>query len=233
MFTSERPSAPAASTARATAATSQADGESFAKSGSAVARRHAATISAADSGASSTFGQERFSSIAATSSSSEQVSAYSSAEKPPTETQSGSSSSRSRGSVSARNAARPGLASPIELSIPDAVSAIRGGSLPGRGSGVIVFVTKASSCRAVSGAVSASRQPEAFSSITARSLCDTSSLARSVAVSKTPGASGAGAGHDAAPTPCDTSSLARCATWSTGPSTQRRFQVPSISTAQP
>src|SRR5207302_247482 len=83
----------------------------------AVAARQAATISAADSGASSTFGQERFSSIV-TPSRRSQVSAYSCAEKPPTETQSGSPSSRSRGSDSARKRSRPGFASPIEFSIP-------------------------------------------------------------------------------------------------------------------
>src|SRR5207253_5814130 len=124
----------------------------------------APTISAALSGASSTFGHERFSSIV-TSSRSEHVSAYSDAENPPTETQSGTPSSRSLGSVSPRNRSRPGLASPIELSIPTSVSAIRTGALPPRGSGVTVFVTKASSERATSGAVSASRQPEAFRSI--------------------------------------------------------------------
>ena len=53
----------------------------------------------------------------------------------------------------------PGFASPIEFSIPTSVSAIRTGALPSRGSGVTVFVTKASSARATSGAVSASRQP--------------------------------------------------------------------------
>jgi hypothetical protein len=73
---------------------SQAAGESFANSGRSVAVRQAATICAADSGASSTFGQERLSSIAATPSSSEHVSAYSPAEKPPTETHSDTPSSR-------------------------------------------------------------------------------------------------------------------------------------------
>ena len=55
---------------------SQFAGESFAYSGSVVAARQAATISAADSGASSTFGHERLSSIV-TSSSRAHVSAYS------------------------------------------------------------------------------------------------------------------------------------------------------------
>src|SRR5215210_4482941 len=58
----------------------------------------------------------------------------------------------------------PGLASPIEFSIPTSVSAIRSGGLPSRGSGVTVLVTKTSSERATSGAVNASRQPEALSS---------------------------------------------------------------------
>src|SRR5207244_13061485 len=128
-----------------------------------VAARQAATISAADSGASSTFGQERFSSIV-TSSRRPQVSAYSCAANPPTEIQSGTSSRRKRGKVSARNASRPGFARPIELSIPASVSAMRTGRLPARGSGVTVFVTKPSSERATPGAVSASRQPEALSS---------------------------------------------------------------------
>ena len=60
----------------------------------------------------------------------------------------------------------PGPWSPIELSIPCSVSAIRTGGLPSRGSGVIVFVTNPSSDRATSGAASASRQPEALRSRT-------------------------------------------------------------------
>ena len=69
-----------------------------------------------------------------------------------------------RGSASSRKRSRPGFARPIELSIPASVSAMRTGGLPSRGSGVTVFVTKASSCLAVSGAVRASRQPDALSS---------------------------------------------------------------------
>ena len=38
----------------------------------------------------------------------------------------------------------PGFWRPIEFSIPLSVSAIRGGGLPSRGSGVTVFVTNAS-----------------------------------------------------------------------------------------
>ena len=52
------------------------------------------------------------------------------------------------------------------MSIPCAVSAIRGGALPSRGSGVTVLVTNASSCRATSGAASASRQPLALRILT-------------------------------------------------------------------
>ena len=47
---------------------------------------------------------------------------------------------------------------------PLLVSAMRGGGLPSRGSGVTVFVTNASRLRATSGATRASRQPEALSS---------------------------------------------------------------------
>src|SRR5712692_11837675 len=64
----------------------------------------------------------------------------------------------------------PGFASPIELSIPTSVSAMRTGVFPSRGSGVTVFVMKASRPRATSGAVSASRHPEALSSTEHRSL---------------------------------------------------------------
>src|SRR6185295_5074213 len=99
-----------------------------------------------------------------TSSSTAHVSAYSAAAKPPTETQIGTPRALSRGRTRSRNASRPGLASPIAFSIPCSVSAIRTGGFPPRGGGVIVFVTNPSSERATSGAVSASRQPEALSS---------------------------------------------------------------------
>src|SRR5436190_2574718 len=69
-----------------------------------------------------------------------------------------------RGRWSERKRSMPGLASPIAFSIPTSVSAIRTGGFPPRGSGVTVFVTKASSSPATSGAVSASRQPLALSS---------------------------------------------------------------------
>src|SRR5439155_5945179 len=69
----------------------------------------------------------------------------------------------------------PGFARPMELSIPTSVSAIRTGVFPSRGSGVTVFVTNASRLRATSGAMSASRHPEALSSTEHRSL-DTQTL---------------------------------------------------------
>ena len=67
-----------------------------------------------------------------TSSSRAQVSAYSCAAKPPTLTQSGTPSSRAAAASAARKRSRPGLARPIELSIPTSVSAIRTGALPPR-----------------------------------------------------------------------------------------------------
>src|SRR6266516_4672136 len=75
-----------------------------------------------------------------------------------------------RGRWSERKRSMPGFASPIAFNIPTSVSAIRTGSLPPRGSGVTVLVTKASSSAATSGAVSASRQPLALSSRKDRSL---------------------------------------------------------------
>ena len=63
MFTRDSPSAPASTTARAFSATSQVAGESFAYRGFRVAARAACTSSADASGASSTFGHERFNSI--------------------------------------------------------------------------------------------------------------------------------------------------------------------------
>src|SRR5215210_1510984 len=124
-------------------------------------------MSAASPSGEATFGHERLSSIATTSwrrSSRSQRLAYSSGELPPTEVQIGTPSSARRGRTESRNMSIPGFWSPIELSIPWSVSAIRTGRLPARGSGVTVFVTKASRPRATVGAASASRQPEALSS---------------------------------------------------------------------
>ena len=118
---SERPSAPASATARADSAMSHVAGESFAYSGLPVAARAAATSCAAVSGASSTFGQDRFSSMVTTSScpsSRSHMCAKSAAEKPPTETQMGTPSAASRGRFCSRNRSMPGFWRPIELSIP-------------------------------------------------------------------------------------------------------------------
>src|SRR5207302_6407417 len=89
----------------------------------------------------------------------------SSASKPPTDTQTGTPSLPSCGKFRVTKRSMPGFARPIELSIPTSVSAMRTGVLPSRGSGVTVLVTNASSERATSGAVNASRQPEALSSM--------------------------------------------------------------------
>jgi hypothetical protein len=68
VFTSESPSAPASTTARAFSAMSQVAGDSFAYRGFRVPARAAWTSSEEASGASSTFGHERFNSIVVTSS---------------------------------------------------------------------------------------------------------------------------------------------------------------------
>ena len=91
-------------------------------------------------------GQETLSSIAATSSRAPTAStsrANSSRLVAITETISGTGSSASCGRSSARKPSRPLFGSPIELIIPAGVSQIRCGALPARGSGVIVFETKA------------------------------------------------------------------------------------------
>ena len=93
-----------------------------------------------------TFGQETFSSIAATSwraATRSTQRAKSSRVVAMIETINGTGSSASRGRSSARKPSRPLLGRPIELSIPPGVSQIRRGALPARGSGVIVFETKA------------------------------------------------------------------------------------------
>src|SRR5215216_2295057 len=96
--------------------------------------------------------------------------AYSSGDAPPTDVQMGTPSSARRGRTESRKRSMPGFWSPIEFSIPWSVSAIRTGRLPARGSGVTVFVTKASRLRTTTGALSASRHPDALSSIQDRSF---------------------------------------------------------------
>src|SRR5881396_3315370 len=88
----------------------------------------------------------------------------------------------------------PGLASPIEFSIPTSVSAMRTGALPSRGSGVTVFVTNASRLRATSGATSASRQPEALSSTEHRAF-DAQTLELSADLDRAAVARAEAAGH--------------------------------------
>ena len=141
-------------------------GDSFAYSGFDVRERQPATIWAELSGASSTFGHERLSSITSTSVAivetladpgvvTRREAADRDPHAQPVRGERGQGVRQSRPSI-------PGPCSPIELSMPDSVSAIRTGGLPSRGSGVIVFVTNASSSSATSGAVSASRQPLAL-----------------------------------------------------------------------
>ena len=125
------------------------------------------------------------------------------AAKPPTDTQTGGPSSSSRGRTSARKRSIPGLARPIEFSIPTSVSAIRTGAFPSRGSGVTVFVTKPSSVRATSGAVERVE------------------------------AAGGVEDHAAATLPAMAGVRAGTRPPRTGPSTQSRARRPSISTAHP
>src|SRR5213596_182761 len=96
------------------------------------------------------------------------------------------------------NRSRPGLASPIAFSIPPSTSAILVGTLPSRGSGVTVFVTKASSSRATSGAVSASRQPLALSSLKDRPF-HAESLELAVDLDRAAVAGAVAAGHRCLP----------------------------------
>ena len=165
VLTSESPSAPAASTARAASAMSQAAGESFAYSGRlgggaaggddlGRALGRLVDVRAGEVELDRLDVLERGARLG--------VLARPRSRRP--RPRAGRRARAARGRVSARKRSRPGFASPIEFSIPASVSAIRTGGFPSRGSGVIVFVTKASSERATSGAVSASRQPEALSS---------------------------------------------------------------------
>ena len=93
-----------------------------------------------------TFGQDTFSSSAATSLRSETPCtrvANSSCENPATLTISGTGRVASTGRSCSRNPARPLFGRPIELISPAGVSHRRGGGLPPRGASVIVFETKA------------------------------------------------------------------------------------------
>src|SRR6266545_5260457 len=98
------------------------------------------------------------------------------------------------GRLRVRKRSIPGLASPIEFSIPTSVSAMRTGVLPSLGSDVTVFVTNASRLRATSGAVSASRHPEALSSTKHRAV-DTQTLELAVDLDRAPVTRSVAAGH--------------------------------------
>src|SRR5438093_3025720 len=103
-----------------------------------------------------------------------------------------------RGRWSERKRSMPGFASPIAFSIPTSVSAMRTGGFPPRGSGVTVFVTKASSSPANSGAVSASRQPLALSSLKDRPF-HAESLELAVDLDRAAVAGAVAAGHRCLP----------------------------------
>ena len=177
-------SAPPSSAASATGTTSETFGVSFTISGFDVSGRTRA-ISAAISPRSLpithpdlTFGQETFSSSAATSARAATPSTKatnSSWEKPATLTTKGTGRPASSGRSRSRKPSRPLFGSPIELISPAGVSHRRGGGLPPRGASVIVLETNAangSSSRAgapnVRIAAIASHVPEPFSTGCAR-----------------------------------------------------------------
>src|SRR5829696_2025801 len=150
---SDRASAPASWAAAPTAAGSVALGVSLTISGLSVSGLRRSTERAVSPGSApmirpvSTLGQEKLSSISATSSRSATALtsvASSSRLKPITETQSGTGSSASCGRSLARKPSSPLLGSPIELISPAGVSYSRGGGLPWRGATVMVLLTKQS-----------------------------------------------------------------------------------------
>src|SRR5690348_14070320 len=178
VFTSTTASAPPTSAATAISATSATDGDSLANSGTSVSARQRSS-SARVSPASvpiemqpdSTLGQDTFSSRAATAGCAPMrrtAAAYSPGDQPPTLTTSGTPSSARRGRWSSQKRSSPGLASPIEFTIPAGVSTIRGGGLPSRGRRVTVLVTKAPSPSVP--AASASSVPEPLTSGFASSI---------------------------------------------------------------
>ena len=126
-------------------------GDSFAKTGTLELRRTADTTAAADAGwqaktwpRSSTFGQLMLTSMSATPSTSRSAwasSVYSCTELPAIDTTGRAPRSSSHGRSLARKASIPGPCRPIELSIPLAVSAIRGVGRPARGRRITDFVT--------------------------------------------------------------------------------------------
>ncbi len=99
----------------------------------------------------STFGQEMLTSTPTTASNAAlacsrlATSANSSVEPPAMETRARAPTDLSQGRSWVANASMPGPCRPIELSIPEGVSAIRGVARPARGSASTDFVTKAPS----------------------------------------------------------------------------------------
>ena len=169
VFTSESPSAPRRATARARLRDVRATPARASRTAAWPSHARAAAVSsAAVSGASSTFGHERLSSIDLRRRRGRRAArTRGRSRRRRTRRRRPRARRRARaaaGSSRPPSASIPGFWRPIEFSIQPPVSAIRGGGLPSRGSGVTVFVTKASRLRATSGAVSASRQPLALRS---------------------------------------------------------------------
>ena len=142
VFTSEIASAPASSAARANDATSVTFGVSFGMTGSRVTLRTALTTACVPGRLqpkvmppSLMFGQEMFSSIAATPSASDRIrasSTYSSSVVPQMLTKTTARRRRSSGSFSSMNRCTPMPCRPMAFSIPDGVSTMRGGGCPSR-----------------------------------------------------------------------------------------------------
>ena len=155
VLTSDTASAPASSAARANDATSVTFGVSFGNTGSAVTFRTAQTRSNVPFRLqpnwippSLMFGQEMFSSIAATPSASDRMretSTYSSRVVPQTLTMTTAPRARSSGSFSSTNRRTPIPCSPIAFSRPAGVSTIRGAAWPSRASRNSPFETTAPS----------------------------------------------------------------------------------------
>ena len=143
-------SAPPSAAPRATAAMSLTLGVSLAITGRLVAARTPATTSRQVAGSLPrstpwlTLGQETLSSraaIPATPSSRRASATNSAAFAPAMLTITGAPQPARNGNCFSRKASTPSLSRPIELSRPEAVSTVRQGTLPFRGSGVIVLGT--------------------------------------------------------------------------------------------
>ena len=146
-------SAPAAMTAPATSTMSVTSGESLASTGTVeLVLRRTALITCAEAIGSqantrprlSTLGQEIFTSSAAIPGSwrSRLASAeYSSTVPPAIDTTAGMPRSRNQARSLAMNASTPGPCNPMELSIPEGVSAMRGVARPDRGFIMMLLVT--------------------------------------------------------------------------------------------